>query len=218
MVNTADEDGYELIRTVPPFRDHTLRQLGLVPSNLVPRPNNVLIIQRPSKSRFIHGLPKLIVALQSHGATVQVLCPDGGGINGPSDGASDVNSDAAGAGGRTMLEDLNYHQQFSLFARQSFIIAAHGAALANLAFCDPLNCQGVEVMPLQLVSLVAGRWYQSLPVRVHPVGVKSAESPLPLNGMLVRNLRASAIELDTPTVDRIVALWCRRLVGLNCLP
>ena len=163
--------------------------------------SHVLIVQRPSGSgRRLKGLQKLVQALETAGATVDILDGHSGAVL----EALAVQGEGAGP--------HSYEQQFSVFARARFVVAAHGAALANLMLSDTRICEGVELLPERLASYVAGRWYQTLPVRVHPVVVKSsaAAAQLPANGMLVRNLRALDVELDTDIVDAVVRLWRER--------
>lgn len=151
----------------------------------------MLIVQRPAGSgRRLVGVERLVEALHSAGATVDIL--DGhGGVQlealalregwctttattitaaGPA-AASSLVAGAAGAPAvdvatasaavdvatataavdvATVRTLLHYEQQFSLFSRARFVVAAHGAALANLAFGDSRSCRSVELMPEQV--------------------------------------------------------------------
>jgi len=150
--------------------------------------NHVLIVQRPAGSgRRLIGVERLARALQSAGATVDIVDGHGGAQlealalregwrvtattagpaaadaaaagPGPGPGAS---ADAGGTATAGVDDDsvtslLHYEQQFSLFSRARFVVAAHGAALANLIFCDPQSCRAVEIMPEQVRHACMGR-------------------------------------------------------------
>ena len=197
---TLDEDWQaRLPSQLPRFRDHALAALGIEPTEGLDPERHVLIVQRPPGpgGRRLLGLEGLVTRLERLGATVECL------VQGPQ----------------------SYREQWRRWAKVRFVVAAHGAALANLAVA-PDHAAAVEVMPRELAPYMAGRWFQNLHIPVDPVYIAAkpraegegpaeaaAGKPNFAHSSARRALIRDDLPLDAAAIDGVVRAWLRTQHG-----